>query len=266
MTLPVLTPFSRSAQLMLMLDTRLPSDRTVPLRALLLSLAALAVPVIGAVTLGEELGEYGVLLWLTALIPAFLLAYYRGWKGVATALAAGMATLSVTQVVVLWMGRDIPGLLVPVVVAYLTIALAVGWVSEEFHRQRVSIQGLALTDDLTQLPNRRHAELFLEREFARGERGHTVSVVLFDLDFFKDYNDRYGHQAGDVALQRFADVLRQTTRKMNLSARLGGEEFVSVLSESDAAGAAVFAERVRMRLQETDLGKGSLTASAGNWP
>jgi diguanylate cyclase (GGDEF)-like protein len=238
-------------------------DRQVPLRALAISILALLVPVIGALAFPESLGEYGAILWLSALVPAFLLAYYRGWKGVTTALAVGMATLSVTQVVASWIGRDIPDILLGIVVAYLGIALGIGWVADALHRERETVEDLAFTDILTHLPNRRHARIFLDNEFAASERGRMLAVVLFDLDFFKEYNDRYGHPAGDAALQAFAAILQNTTRKMNLSARFGGEEFLAVLAGSDAEGAMIFAERVREGLQGTNLKHGALTVSAG---
>jgi diguanylate cyclase (GGDEF)-like protein len=237
--------------------------RSVPLRALVISLAALAVPVVGALGLAEWLGEYGALLWLTALVPAFLLAYYRRWRGVATALAAGMATLSTTQAAALWLGRDIPGLLLGVVVAYLAIALGIGWIAEVLHRERDEVEDLALTDLLTQLPNRRHARVFLENEFAAARRGRLLAVVLFDLDHFKEYNDEYGHPAGDEALKTFAEVLTRTTRRMNLSARFGGEEFLAILAGSDAEGAVIYAERVRAALRGRNLGDRPLTVSVG---
>ncbi len=91
--------------------------RRVPPRALLLSFAALLVPVGGALLFPEGIGAYGPLLWLLALVPAFLLAYYRGWRGVATALAGGMATLSLTQAAATAMGLGVPDLLLGVVVA-----------------------------------------------------------------------------------------------------------------------------------------------------
>ena len=246
---------------MLLPDPR--ATRTVPPRALLLSLATLSVPVVGALGFPEGFGEYAALLWLLALVPAFLLAYYRGWKGVATALALGMATLAITEVIAIGRGRAVPDMLFGIVVAYLAIALGIGWLAEILHRDRQEIEDLAFTDLLTRLPNRRHALVFLENEFAAAERGRLLSVVLFDLDQFKQYNDTYGHQAGDLALELFAEVLARTTRRMNLSARFGGEEFLSVLAGSDAEGAYTFAERVRSALRAKNLGSPPLTVSAG---
>ncbi len=238
-------------------------QRSVPPRALGFSLAALAVPVVGSFWAPEGLNQYRALLWLVALIPAFLLAYYRGWRGVATALAAGMATLSLTQAVATWTGRALPDLLLGVVVAYVAIALCIGWLAEAFQRDVDEVEDLAFTDILTRLPNRRHARVFLENEFAAAERGQQLSVALFDLDGFKGYNDTYGHQAGDEVLQFFADILSDTTRKMDLSARFGGEEFLSVLSRSDSEGAVIFAERVREALKNTELDRGNITVSSG---
>ncbi|MDX1567130.1 MAG: diguanylate cyclase [Longimicrobiales bacterium] len=245
-------------------DEPLALDRQVPPRALGLSLVALVVPVVGAFWMPEAFEDYAALLWLLALIPAFLLAYYRGWKGVATALAFGMATLSVTQATLVWLDRTVPELLLGVVVAYVAIALGIGWMAEVFKRDVEEVEELAFTDLLTRLPNRRHARVFLENEFAAAERGRSLAVVLFDLDQFKEYNDRYGHGAGDDALRRFGEILDAHTRKMNLSARFGGEEFLSVLAGSDDEGGRAFAERIRGVVKGDGSFRGEgMTVSAG---
>lgn len=235
----------------------------IPIRALLLSLGALSVPVLGALAIPDTLGEFGALLWLLALLPAFLLAFYRGWRGAATALAFGMATLSITQVVAVTLHLALPDTLVGVVIAYVAGALGIGWLAELLHQQRREAQALAYTDNLTHLPNRRRLRIVLENEFAAAMRGRPSAVVLFDLDNFKAYNDHYGHAAGDEALKIFGGVLMKTTRQMNISGRFGGEEFLSVLAESSSEGAMLFAERVRASLRAAGLGKGPLTVSAG---
>jgi putative two-component system response regulator len=240
-----------------------PRTSRVPARAAALSLAAFAVPVLGAFWFPEDLEDYEALLWLTALIPGFLLAYYRGWQGAATATAFGMAVLAVVAAVSQSMGRTIPDLLPVIVVIYLGLSIGVGWLAEILHRDRDEVEDLAFTDPLTHLPNRRHLEVFLANEFAAAQRGRLLSVVLFDLDHFKAYNDTYGHEAGDEALERFGEVLIRTTRRMNLSGRLGGEEFISILAGSDAHGATIFADRVRTALAALNLGAGPLTVSAG---
>lgn len=235
----------------------------MPTRALVISVVALVVPVAGALLVPDRLGDYGALLWLLALIPAFLLAYYRGWRGVATALAAGMATLAFTEAVASAMGRTVPDLLLGIVVAYLGISLGIGWLAEILHKDRDEVEDLAFTDGLTSLPNRRHARVFLEGEFAAAERGRLVSVALFDLDHFREYNERWGEADGDRALIAFAGILARTTRRMNLSARFGGEEFVAILAGTGSEGAMIYAERVREALKSLRLPRGSLTVSAG---
>ncbi|MFQ5537258.1 MAG: diguanylate cyclase [Gemmatimonadota bacterium] len=238
--------------------------RPVPPRALALSLGALAVPVASAFWPAARSSESAALLWLLALVPAFLLAYYRGWRGIATALALGMALLALTEVAVILGGRPLPGILPAVVVAYVAIALGVGWMASALHKDRALAADMAFTDILTGLPNRRHCRLFLENEFAAAERGRPLSLILFDLDHFKTFNDRYGHAAGDAALKTFAGILSDFTRRMDLSGRFGGEEFLSVLTASTAEGAVIFADRVRARLEAREIEKDrKITVSAG---
>jgi diguanylate cyclase (GGDEF)-like protein len=120
-------------------------------------------------------------------------------------------------------------------------------------RLHAEVRALSLTDPLTGLPNRRHLDLFLDKEVAAARRGRKVAVLLFDIDDFKDYNDSAGHEAGDEALRAFASVLATQTRAMNLAARLGGDEFVTVLTDSDRRGAVAHAQRVARSIESHDL-------------
>ncbi len=222
----------------------------IPRRSLFISLASLMVPVLGELYFKEGAEQYQLLLWLLALVPSFVLAYHRGWKGVATALVAGMSVLSLTQVALQLTGHtQVDWLLLFVIITlFIAVSLGLGIVSEMLHRERKRAERLALTDELTGLPNRRYLRLFLETEFAAAQRGRALVVCLFDLDSFKSYNDRWGHAAGDSALLAFSEVLARTTRRMNLSGRWGGEEFLSIVSSSDVDGALVFVQRVRTAL------------------
>ena len=108
------------------------------------------------------------------------------------------------------------------------------------------VERQALVDGLTGLANRRQCEETLEGELARVERfGGSLAVVVADLDWFKDINDRHGHPAGDAVLREFAVLLEETVRDVDLAGRWGGEEFVLVLPGTDVAGGAQLAERIR---------------------
>lgn len=238
----------------------------VPPRALAISLVALAVPVATVFWLPDWTSSgSGMLIWLTALIPAFLLSYYRGLQGVAVALSGGMVVITATQISVVVYDIAEPNwtLLGAIVLTYLAVSVGIATLAEVLRRERHAAESLALVDRLTSLPNRRHLEDALEREFAAAERGHALTVVMFDLDHFKQVNDTHGHAAGDVALRAFAKVLAANTRKENLSGRFGGEEFVSVLRDTETESAAVFAQRVLDQMRDWPLPWGHQTVSAG---
>jgi diguanylate cyclase (GGDEF)-like protein len=139
----------------------------------------------------------------------------------------------------------------------------VGVLTEVLHRERMQAERIALTDELTEMPNRRYVRLLLEREFAAAQRGRPLVVVFFDMDHFKQYNDQYGHHVGDDALRVFAETLTRQTRTMNISGRWGGEEFVSVLSQCEVPGALIFIERVKTAFKNATLPRGTLTFTAG---
>jgi diguanylate cyclase (GGDEF)-like protein len=101
---------------------------------------------------------------------------------------------------------------------------------------RQSLRDLSVRDPLTGLFNRRYLSESLAREIARGRRrGQPVSVMAFDLDHFKDFNDRYGHPAGDAVLVAFARILQSNSRSEDIACRQGGEEFVLILPEMELA-------------------------------
>ncbi len=111
------------------------------------------------------------------------------------------------------------------------------------------VERQALVDGLTGLANRRATSDALHGEAARAERLETpLSVVLADLDGFKEVNDEHGHAVGDAVLRAFAEVLRDTLRESDLAGRWGGEEFLLLLPGADEEGAAQLAERVRIGL------------------
>ncbi|MBN2815572.1 MAG: diguanylate cyclase [Campylobacterales bacterium] len=105
-------------------------------------------------------------------------------------------------------------------------------------------------DFLTKLYNKRALDEFLEvkeAEFQRYQRDYTV--VMFDLDYFKNVNDTFGHEAGDAVLKAFGKILKKDCRTVDVVGRFGGEEFMALLSETDAPGGVVFAEKVRKHVE-----------------
>jgi diguanylate cyclase (GGDEF)-like protein len=124
----------------------------------------------------------------------------------------------------------------------------------------------AATDSLTGLPNKRAVTDTLKRMFAQASRtGSPLSLILLDLDHFKDINDRFGHPVGDQALANVGAVLRSVLRNADFAGRNGGEEFALLLPSTDVSAAQEIAERVRLAIGDISL-PGldlSLTASLG---
>lgn len=125
------------------------------------------------------------------------------------------------------------------------------------------LQRLAATDDLTMIANRRSLLASLDREVARAvRRGEAVSLVMLDLDHFKQINDVHGHPAGDEALRNVAAALTVASRHLDTPGRYGGEEFAVVLPDCDVQRSVVIADRLRTAVAAAPAAA-PLTASAG---
>ncbi|MFK8138075.1 MAG: diguanylate cyclase [Bdellovibrionales bacterium] len=114
------------------------------------------------------------------------------------------------------------------------------------------IHDMAIKDPLTGLYNRRFFNQRMEEEIARSRRSkYPVSLVYLDIDHFKKYNDQNGHQMGDVLLKQISALMKKSTRKSDLVARMGGEEFCFILPHTDGQGAAIKAEKIRRIVEKT---------------
>ncbi len=123
---------------------------------------------------------------------------------------------------------------------------------------------LSLIDPLTGIHNRRYFDLFLANEIDRSRRfERDLSILMLDIDYFKQYNDAFGHPAGDKALQFVALCLLQEHRNSDVIARIGGEEFALILPETDAGGAIKVAENIRTKLTKPSNLQRPLTLSIG---
>ncbi|MET0081313.1 MAG: GGDEF domain-containing protein, partial [Candidatus Thiodiazotropha lotti] len=142
--------------------------------------------------------------------------------------------------------------------------------NHELEKTQKELSRISLSDELTQIPNRRHFMRVLKLEIKRARREHTpLSAVMIDVDYFKKFNDTYGHLEGDQCLRMIATVLRETLqRSSDFLARYGGEEFVALLPNTNQDSALIVAERMRMAIFDADIehrecALGRVTISAG---
>lgn len=149
--------------------------------------------------------------------------------------------------------------IIPLVLGYLGIGIfgvfiIIVFVSKLDKAYR-ELQKQAVTDPLTQIPNRRYFTMHIIQEFNRSKRENSkLSILMGDIDNFKDYNDTYGHKRGDECLQMVAKVIEQTlNRPADFCARYGGEEFIVILPHSDIEGAIHVAEKIRENINKLAL-------------
>lgn len=134
----------------------------------------------------------------------------------------------------------------------------------ELEGANAQLAELSITDKLTGVMNRRALDDQLEKELRLMHRvGRPLSVLMLDIDYFKRYNDRHGHQAGDEILKQIANILKETTRTTDVAARYGGEEFAVVLPNTDKEGAVQMAERFQMAIRAHPWEQHTLTVSMG---
>jgi diguanylate cyclase (GGDEF)-like protein len=127
----------------------------------------------------------------------------------------------------------------------------------EWQERATEFQLMSITDSLTALPNRRYLEERLAEELNRSKRyDYSMSFLMIDIDDFKAYNDKNGHQAGDLALQITAHCLKGALRSADVASRYGGEEFCILLPQTAMAEAAVIADRIRQRVATTHFPHG----------
>jgi diguanylate cyclase (GGDEF)-like protein len=135
--------------------------------------------------------------------------------------------------------------------------IAIALERAEWQQRATQFQLMSITDPLTGLLNRRYLEERLTEELNRSQRyNYNMSCLMIDIDDFKSYNDRNGHQAGDVALRTTAHALKATLRSADVACRYGGEEFCILLPQTSLSEAGVIAERMRQRVAETDYPRG----------
>lgn len=248
------------------------------------SLTFLVIPMDRLATVGRVILMFG-LLAITGLIatsnPVTWFAIFYLWPLLAAAyvytryefLALNLLTIAL-HAGALWFQTQTFGTTYPLlellmwVLGMSTVMVAVRLLREGIDVLMLRLQVISATDALTGLANRRT----FEQEFATASQhatrsGEALSVLLFDLDHFKQINDNHGHKEGDNVLQRFAGLLANTCRGDDLPARIGGEEFALIMHGTAANEASVFAERFAevLRRSNTELAEGEppVTVSIG---
>lgn len=149
--------------------------------------------------------------------------------------------------------------------------LALKCAEQRLIKNEDKLKELTLVDSLTSVTNRRGYDRFIRDEWNRAKRTQSsISAIMMDVDFFKDYNDNYGHLAGDQCLRKIATALRsKIVRAGDIIARYGGEEFVVILPGSDSEDAAKLAEILRLEVESLNIehklskAKGRITISLG---
>ena len=221
---------------------------------------------VAEIPLAQTLGRVGRLRSATGVLLAALLALVGLLAyvlGLLIARPLGRLTTAAAKVVAgdLLVELPVGGI---GEVGYLTRAFNTLVARLRERESQAELERLSVTDALTGLYNRRHLMGTLATEVQRSRRlRRPFSVLLADVDHFKQYNDTHGHPAGDAALARIADILRKTTRGVDCVARYGGEEFLVMLLETTVGTAAIVAERIRARVAIEELAGGRVTISIG---
>ena len=186
-------------------------------------------------------GQYFIAVGLVPVIPVFA---FRGFLA-ATGQADQVLMSAPTQVQAL-------SFLVSIVA---TLLVAIGLLIMSKERLEARSRLLSVQDQLTGLANRRRIDETLSREWARAHRhGGPLALIMLDIDFFKKYNDHYGHQAGDECLKSVALTLQESVqRASDLVARYGGEEFLLILPDTDAVSAQRLAESLCVSIAELKI-------------
>ncbi len=139
-------------------------------------------------------------------------------------------------------------------VARIEVGRRIVELHREIQEKNRLLEEMALTDALTNLPNRRAVDVWASRELsAAGRHDFAFWVVMADLDLFKKVNDTYGHDAGDTVLKTFAEILKRHTRQSDICARMGGEEFLLIVTHSDMVGMKTAVERIRKQFENTEF-------------
>lgn len=225
-------------------------ERT-PARALVLTLVCLGAAVAATVLWPESSRRLSGFVWVLAVIPVFLLAHYRGWRGAAAVSGLTMALMVATVLYrTVVAGRPVDWWLFGLATALVVPAtLGAGLLAESMHREKLMALVLAFRDPLTGLANRRLLREHAGRMMAEVDRSAgRFGLISLDIVRLKMVNENLGFEAGDEALQAVGDRMEDSLRASDVVARVGGDEFAAALLEEDGpTGFLAAARRLEKR-------------------
>lgn len=207
----------------------------------------------------KTISEFGEWIWIVtwtfgvATINLILLNRLSSSGQTILILGSTIFTVIISGLVLLSSGYllFLANFWLPVISPLFSLTLSTLIISWSYNQNQTK---LASVDSLTQIPNRRCFEQFSQKQWLHSQKKQqSLSIILCDVDFFKKYNDTYGHQAGDSCLQQVAKTLAQSIRNTDLAARYGGEEFVVVLPNTPPEIGIIVAQRMCDRIKALEI-------------
>jgi diguanylate cyclase (GGDEF)-like protein len=199
--------------------------------------------------------KYGPIFDYIYIIVISLSGFWFGSKGgIAAAAAASVVFLVQTLYLQKTPGSDMMPELYLIVFLYFSAGVILGVLSDQERKMRERLRDMAGHDELTGCVNFRWIVRFMEKEISRARRYRKeMTVVMLDIDGFKDINDTYGHVAGNIALQNFSNALKDNFRREDVVGRYGGDEFMLVLPESSAQRSLKVLERIKSKISSVSI-------------
>lgn len=206
----------------------------------------------GLVWLPPTGGWNGLLVTVAFIaVTCLLIPVDQTWRTTLAWTSASVATVWLTHLGLLYFAMQQSALMPPLLVLTAGWAIHAAYEQARLRQRAMEAEAEADLDSLTGLPIRRALLRNFRRDMAAARRhNRPLTVAVLDLDHFKSVNDTYGHLMGDMVLKTFAEVMRQSLRASDSAGRWGGEEFVMVLPDTDAAGAMVVLEKIRRAIGE----------------
>ncbi len=214
----------------------------------------LAVGFLTLIIVRKFSGSFGVSLGYVYTILIALSGFWFGIRGgVITASIGSIIFLFEVNLFRIWTFRDlaIRGMFFRIL-TYFLAGVGLGYLSDIEKRLRDTLKELAYHDELTGCVNFRWTMRILEKEVERSRRyNKELSIVMIDIDHFKNINDTYGHLVGNDILKDFAKLLKDTVRAVDVVGRYGGEEFLLILPEANVSQSLIVVDRIRKKLSQT---------------